>query len=126
MAKEIEAQELNHRWFIEDLPSGSKPINCEWVYKVKYNYDGSIERYRTRLIIRGAKQMEGFDYNETSAPVTMMTNVRCFLLVVVAKGWKFYQMNVDNVFLHGDLGEKVYMMLNPGFRTKDSNKARRL
>ena len=43
MAKEIEALELNQTGRVEDLPPGKKPINCKWVYKVKYNSDGSIE-----------------------------------------------------------------------------------
>ena len=55
MAKEIEALELNHTWFVVNLTPGRKPINCKWVYKVKYHSDGSIERYKADLVIRGDK-----------------------------------------------------------------------
>ena len=51
MAKEIDALELNQTWTIKDLPPGKKPLNCKWVYKVKYNSDGSIECYKARLVI---------------------------------------------------------------------------
>ena len=75
MAKEIEALELNKTWTIEDLPPRKKPINCKWVYKVKYNSDGSIEWYKARLVIQGDKQIEGFDYHETFALVAKMVSV---------------------------------------------------
>ena len=126
MAKEIEALELNKTWAIVDLPPGRKPISCEWVCKVKYKPDGTIERYKARLVVRGDKQVEGFDYNETFAPVVKMASIRCFLAVAVAKGWALHQMDVNNVFLHGDLDEEVYMTLPPGFKTTTSNQVCRL
>ena len=86
MIKEINALEQNNTWSVVDLCSGKKPINCKWVYKVKYNSDGSIERYKARLVIRGDEQIEGFDYNESFAPVAKMSNVQIFLAVVMSKG----------------------------------------
>jgi len=53
MAKEIEALEENHTWSVEELPPGKKPINYKWVFKVNYDSDGSIERYKAHLVIRG-------------------------------------------------------------------------
>jgi len=126
MAKEIGALELNHTWSVEDLPPGKKLINCKWVYKVKYNFDGSIERYKAHLVIRGDEQIADFDYHETFAPVAKMTSVRCFLSVAGARGWDLHQMDVHNAFLHGDLEEEVYMTLPPGFRAPNSNKVCRL
>jgi len=84
MAKEIDALETNRTWKLTKLPPGKKPINCKWVYRVKYNSDGSIERYKARLVIRGDQQIEGFDFNETFEPVAKMISVRCFLSVAVA------------------------------------------
>jgi len=56
-----------------DLPLGKKPINCKWVYKVKYNSDGSIKRYKALLVIGGDEQVKGLDYNKTFAVVGKMT-----------------------------------------------------
>jgi len=69
MTEEIQALEENQTWTIEDLPTGKKPISCKWVYRIKYKSDGSIERYKARLVVRGDHQVEGFDFHETFAPV---------------------------------------------------------
>jgi len=53
MTKEIEALELNKTWKIEDLPLNKKPTNYKWLYKIKYNSDGTIDRYKVRPIIGG-------------------------------------------------------------------------
>jgi len=62
-----------------------KNIRCKWVYGVKYESDGTIERYKVCLVIRGDHQIEGFDYNETFAPVAKMTSAHYFLAVDIAK-----------------------------------------
>jgi len=50
-------------WEVVDLPPNKKPISCKWVYRVKYNSDGSIQQYKARLVVRGYHQIEGLDYN---------------------------------------------------------------
>ena len=76
-------------------------------------------------MIRGDEQVEGFDYNETFAPVAKMTSVKTFL-AVAAKRWHLHQIDVNNAFLHRDLNEEVYMIMPPGFRTSNPNKVCRL
>lgn len=126
MAEEIHALEENKTWIIEELPPGKKPINCKWVYRVKYKFDGTIERFKAHLVVRGDHQLEGFDFNETFAPVAKMSSVRMFLSVAIARGWELHQMDVNNAFLHGDLEEDVYMRLPPGFSSSSHNKVCKL
>ena len=126
MMKEIEALEANGTWTVEDLPQGKRALGSKWVYKIKYNSDGSVERYKARLVILGNNQIEGIDYNETFAPVAKMVTVRTFLSVAAAKGWELHQMDVHNAFLHGDLEEEVYMKMPPGFSTQQPGKVCRL
>ncbi|KAG7552999.1 Retrotransposon Copia-like N-terminal [Arabidopsis thaliana x Arabidopsis arenosa] len=126
MFKEVDALEINKTWDIVDLPPGKVAIGSQWVYKTKYNADGTIERYKARLVVQGNKQVEGEDYNETFAPVVKMTTVRTILRLVAANDWEVYQMDVHNAFLHGDLDEEVYMKLPPGFRHSHPDKVCRL
>lgn len=117
MQQELEALESNGTWTLQPLPDGKKPLGCKWVYKMKHNSDGTIERYKARLVILGNHQVEGIDYTETFAPVVKMVTVRLVLVIAAAKKWEIHQMDVHNAFLHGDLHEDVYMKLPPGFRT---------
>jgi len=123
---EIDALEENGTWTVETLPAGKKPIGCKWVFRLKFNSDGTLERHKARLVVLGNNQKEGIDYSETFAPVAKMITVRTFLQQAASLDWEVHQMDVHNAFLHGDLDEEVYMKFPPGFRTDDNTKVCRL
>jgi hypothetical protein len=114
MSEELTALEGTGTWDLVPLPPHSVPITCKWVYKVKTKSDGSVERYKARLVARGFQQTRGKDYDETFAPVAHMTSVRTLIAVAASQSWKISQMDVKNAFLHGDLHEEVYMHPPPG------------
>ncbi|KAH9689130.1 retrovirus-related pol polyprotein from transposon RE1 [Citrus sinensis] len=126
MYSELQALENNGTWTVVSLPPGKRAIGCKWVYRIKYNADGTIERYKARLVILGNKQVEGIDYTETFAPVAKLVTVRTFLAVAAARNWELHQMDVHNAFLHGELNEEVYMRLPPGFTSNESGMVCRL
>ena len=126
MTVEIVALEDQHTWDIVDLPPGKIAIGSQWVYKIKYDADGTVRRHKSRVVAMGNKQIEGQDYKETFAPVIKMTTVRLLLRLVAANNWEMYQMDVNNAFLHGDLEEEVYMKIPPGYRHTHPNKVCRL
>lgn len=115
MNEELESLELNHTWEVTDLPPQRKAIGSKWLYKTKFNADGSLDKYKARLVILGNHQRPGEDYNQTFAPVAKMTTVRSLLAVAALQGWDIQQMDVKNAFLHGDLEEDVYIKLPLGY-----------
>ncbi|GKV48664.1 hypothetical protein SLEP1_g55465 [Rubroshorea leprosula] len=126
MQKEITALEQNGTWTIETLPPGKRAIDSKWVYKIKYKADGTIERYKSRLVAKGFTQIEGLDYHETFAPITKLVTVRVLLVIASMNRWELHQLDVNNAFLQGDLNEEVYMKIPQGFNCKDRGKVCRL
>jgi len=114
MQIEIEALNANHTWKFVDLPSNVVPIGSKWVYKIKRYADGSIERYKARLVAQDFSQTEGLDYFEIFSPVAKLSTVGVLLALAAINGWYLHQLDVNNAFLHGDLDEVVYMKAPQG------------
>jgi hypothetical protein len=115
MDEEMEALDANVTWELEALLEDKKAIGCKWVYKVKHNADGSVSRYKARLVAKGYAQTYGIDYEETYSLVAKMTIVRAIITRATTKGWSLHQMDVKNVFIHGDLHEEMYMEQPPSY-----------
>jgi transposase InsO family protein len=118
---ELLALEENQTWDIVPCPPSVKPLGSKFVFSIKLRSDGSIDRYKARLVVLGNKQEYGLDYDETFAPVAKMTSVRTILALAASQSWPLHQMDVKNAFLHGDLKEEVYMKLPNGMPTSSSN-----
>ena len=106
---EIDSIMQNHTWELVDLPLGSKPLGSKWIFKRKMKADGTIEKYKARLVIKGYKQKEGLDYFDTYSPVTRITSIRMILAIAALRNLEVHQMDVKTAFLNGDLEEEIYM-----------------
>ena len=109
MQEEIAALEANDTSNIEPCPSTIVPLGCKWVYSVKVCSDGSLDRYKARLVVLRNNQEYGVNYEETFDPVAKMTTIRMILALAAANDWPPRQMDVKNAFLHGDHKECIYM-----------------
>ncbi|GJS19791.1 ribonuclease H-like domain-containing protein [Tanacetum coccineum] len=86
-----------------------------WLFRHKFLVDGTLSRYKARLVANGSTQVEGVDVDETFSPVVKPGTIRTVLSLVISRHWPVHQLDVKNDFLHGDLAETVYMHQPPGF-----------
>ncbi|RVW94848.1 Retrovirus-related Pol polyprotein from transposon TNT 1-94 [Vitis vinifera] len=115
MVDEMAALHSNGTWDLVVLPSGKSTVGCRWVYAVKVGPNGQVDRLKARLVAKGYTQVYGSDYGDTFSPVAKIASVRLLLSMAAMCSWPLYQLDIKNVFLHGDLAEEVYMEQPPGF-----------
>ena len=116
-AADAEYQSLieNDTWEMVELPPGHKAIDCKWVFRVKHDENGQIERFKGRLVAKGFQQKYGIDYVETFSPVVRFSSIRALLAFAVSKGMLIHQMDVVTAFLNGHLDEEIYMKQPEGY-----------
>ena len=110
---EVESILQNHTWELVYLPPGSKPIGCKWIFKRKLKADGSVDKYKARLV--GYRQKEGLDYFDTYSPVSRITSIRMLIAIASLNNMEIHQMDVKTAFLNGELDEEIYMEQPEGF-----------
>ena len=115
MVEEMDALSSNGTWELVTLPPGKFPIGCHWVYTVKVGPDGQVDPLKAHLVAKGYTQQYGLDYYDTFSPMTKMASVCLLLSMASMRSWPLFQLDIKNVFLHGDLTEEVYMEQPPGF-----------
>ena len=102
-------------WELVEPPIGQNIVDSKWVFKVKYNADGSIERYKARLVAKGFTQKAGIDFEETFSPVVRYTSIRTLLAIVNQLDLELHQMDVSTAFLNGKMKENIYMSQPEGY-----------
>ncbi|CAN0886875.1 Retrovirus-related Pol polyprotein from transposon TNT 1-94 [Linum grandiflorum] len=115
MQVEFQALEENCTWDVMPRIPGLSVIGSRWVYTVKMHPDGTLDRYKARLVAQGFRQEHGVDYDEIFAPIAKMQTVRSVFAVAAMYNWPLVQLDVKNAFLHGDLKETIYMECPDGY-----------
>ncbi|GJV17346.1 ribonuclease H-like domain-containing protein [Tanacetum coccineum] len=114
MYDEYNALVKNGTWLLIPRPAGVNMVRSMWLFKHKFHADGTLSRYKARLVANGCSQQLGVDFDETFSPVVKPATIRTVLSLVVSRQWPIHQLDVKNAFLNGDLSETVYMHQPPG------------
>lgn len=112
----------NQTWELVPFTPGMKVLKSKWVLRIKYNADGTIERYKARLVIKGYLQEYGIDYLEVFAPVVRFESLRFLLTYGAVRDYEMDQMDVTTAFLNGPIDVVVFMEQPEGY--VDSSKPR--
>ncbi|XP_019056388.1 PREDICTED: uncharacterized protein LOC109116071 [Tarenaya hassleriana] len=106
---EMDSIMSNNTWILVDPPPSCKPIGCKWIFKKKMRVDGTIDKFKARLVPQGFRQKEGIDFFDTYALVARIATIRLLIALAAINVDSFHQMDVKTAFLNGDLegNEKV-------------------
>ncbi|KAL5794298.1 hypothetical protein ACOSP7_002892 [Xanthoceras sorbifolium] len=115
MEEEMSMIQKNKIWELVDKPKRRKVIGVKWVYRIKLNADGSINKCKARLVVKGYAQIFGVDYSDTFAPVARLDTIRMLLSIAAQISWKVLQLDVKSAFLNGILQEEIYVEQPNGF-----------
>lgn len=105
----------NETWELVPPPEDTNIVGSRWVLKVKRDEDGSIDRFKARLVAQGYSQTKGVDYDEVFSPVARYTSIRTLLALGNAHDLEIHQMDVKTAFLNGSLDCDIYMSQPEGF-----------
>ena len=116
-AADSEYQSLmeNDTWDLVELPDGREVVGSKWVFKVKRDSAGKVERFKGRLVAQGFSQIYGIDFEETFSPVVRFSTIRTLLALAAKTGMLVHQMDVVTAFLHGELEEEIFMQQPSGY-----------
>nr|GFA48143.1 hypothetical protein [Tanacetum cinerariifolium] len=106
-------------WVLVPAPDNISPLTLKWLFKNKHDEEQTVIRNKSRLVVRGYRQEEGIDFEESFASVARMEAFRIFLAYAVHKSFTVFQMDVKTAFLHGFLKEDVYVCQPEGFIDAD-------
>nr|GEU49224.1 ribonuclease H-like domain-containing protein [Tanacetum cinerariifolium] len=115
MSDEYNALIKNNTWTLVPRPTDVNIVRYMWLFCHKYLADGTLNRYKDRLIANGSTQIEVVDVDETFSPVVKPGTIRTVLSLAISRHWPVHQLDVKNAFLYGDLSETVYMHQPIGF-----------
>ncbi|GJX58057.1 zinc finger, CCHC-type containing protein [Tanacetum coccineum] len=97
----------NNTWVLVDLHLGCKPLSCKWIFKIKLEVDGTIEKFKARLVIQSFSQKSWIYYFDTYAPVACISTIRLLITMASTHNLIIHQMDVKTAFLNGELDEEV-------------------
>ena len=119
MNRELATLERAGTWETVPRPPNTNVVGSKWVFRIKRKADGTIEKYKARLVARGFTQVYGIDYFDTFSPVAKLTSIRTLLAIAARNDWEIESFDFDGAYLNGELNadEVIYMQAPPGSST---------
>nr|GEY29370.1 hypothetical protein [Tanacetum cinerariifolium] len=106
-------------WVLVPAPDNSTPLTLKWLFKNKHDEENTVIQNKSILVMRGYRQEERIDFEESFTLVARMEAIRIFLAYTAHKSFIVFQMDVKIAFLHGTLKEDVYVCQPEGFIDAD-------
>nr|GFB66183.1 retrovirus-related Pol polyprotein from transposon TNT 1-94 [Tanacetum cinerariifolium] len=106
-------------WVFVPAPGNISPLTLKWLFKNKHHEEQTVIKNKSRLVVRGYRQEEGIDFEESFALIARMEAIRIFLAYVAHKLFTVFQMDMKTAFLYGSLKEDVYVCQPEGFIDAD-------
>ena len=110
----------------EAMKNGKNVLKSRWVYTIKVNKNGDIERYKGRFVACGYSQEAGVDFDETFAPVGRYKTLRIVLCLVAEMDYELKQMDVVSAFLNAKLKEELFIEQPDGYADDKDGKVWKL
>jgi hypothetical protein len=115
MNSEFDSLLKNNTWHLVPASETHNLVGFKWVFRIKRKADGSIDRYKAKLVAKGFHQQAGIGYEETFSPIIKPTTVRLVLSIAISSSWSIRRIDIQNAFLHGVLTEKFYISQAPSY-----------
>lgn len=115
MQEEMYSLNLNETWILTEPPENQEILDNRWVFKVKRRTDGTVDRFKARLVARGFRQKLGMNYTETFSPVVRFDSIRIILSIAASKAMHMRQFDVKTAFLYSEIDTEIYMKQPEGF-----------
>jgi hypothetical protein len=115
MDDEIEQLRKLGTWTLVELPQGRVAIDNKWVYRLKRDIEGIIQKHKARLVAKGFEQIYGIDYGDTFAPVMRLDTLRLLLALATKLGLEIHVVDIVGAYLNGKLEEIIYMKQPPEY-----------
>ena len=115
-------------WATVPCPPGKNIVRCKWVFRLKRKADGSVDKYKAHLVVRGFTQIYGVDYYDTYSPVVQLASFCLILAIATCNDWDIEAFDLNSAYLNGELDadEEIYMQELPGYETGGVGAAKRL
>ncbi|KAF0733504.1 hypothetical protein Ae201684_009741 [Aphanomyces euteiches] len=109
MKAEIDSLIANGTWMLVPKPPGTNIVSNKWVFKIKYDSLGAVEKFKARLVARGFSQQYGVDFSETYSPVIKQAAVRFIFIVATLYGGIVEHLDVPQAYVRTNIDTPIHM-----------------